>query len=118
MEINNKDKEIKIININDISSDSRTFIDVSKRSIAKLPSFVIGRGVYNPGWKWSIHAGVQTGKLSARHVGWIESGKMMIRTESGNEKEVGSGDFFEVGPNHDAWVVGDEPCVALDFESK
>jgi hypothetical protein len=29
---------------------------------------------------------------------------------------VGPGEAFEVGPGHDAWVVGDEPCVALDFE--
>lgn len=43
---------------------------------------------------------------------------MMIRAESGDEKEAGPGDFFEVRPNHDAWVVGNEPCVALDFESK
>jgi len=113
-----ENKDIKIVNDKEINSDSRTFADGSKRSITRLPSIIIGRGIYNPGWKWSIHAGAQTGKASARHIGWIESGKMMIRTASGDEKEVGPGDFFEVGPNNDAWVVGNEPCVALDFESK
>jgi hypothetical protein len=26
------------------------------------------------------------------------------------------GEAFEVGPGHDDWIVGDEPCVGLDFE--
>lgn len=29
---------------------------------------------------------------------------------------IGPGDAFEVKPGHDAWVLGDETCVALDFE--
>ncbi|MDP3770606.1 MAG: hypothetical protein Q8R40_06795 [bacterium] len=111
------EKEIEIVNKDEINSDSWTFIDGSKRSISKLYSLIIGRGIYNPGWRWSIHTDLQTGKQSARHIGYIESGKMMIRTENRDEKEVGPGDFFEVGPNHDAWVIGDKPCVALDFES-
>lgn len=28
---------------------------------------------------------------------------------------VGPGDAFEVGPAHGAWVIGEEPCIALDF---
>lgn len=108
--------DIIIIKDRKINSNSRTFIDGSVRSTADLFSMRIGRGVYKPGWKWSMHAGLQTGKASARHIGFIEFGKMIIRTAKGYEYEVGSGDFFEVGPNHDAWVVGDEPCVALDFE--
>ena len=109
---------IKIVHINNISSDPRTFIDGSRRFITKLSSMVLGRGVYNPGWKWSVHAGPQTGKESAGHIGWIQSGKMIICSPNGSEYEVGPGDFFEVGPNHDAWVVGDKPCVALDFAIK
>ncbi len=110
--------KIKTINIDKISADPRVFIDGSERSVAKLSSLVIGRGVYKPGWKWSAHAGPQTGKKSGRHIGWIQSGKMIIQAEDGSKNEVGPGDFFEVGPNHDAWVIGDEPCIALDFAIK
>ncbi len=39
----------------------------------------------------------------------------MVRDSSGNESLVHAGEAFEVAENHDAWVVGDEPCVALDF---
>jgi len=41
---------------------------------------------------------------------------MMIRAANGREIKVGPGEAFEVGPGHDAWVVGPEPCIALDFE--
>lgn len=99
-------------------SDSRTFIDESRRAIVQLPSVIIGRGIYKPGWRWSEHAGPQTGKSSARHIGLIESGKMIIRTIDGTQTAIGPGDAFEVGAGHDAWVIGDEPCVALDFETR
>lgn len=94
------------------------FADGSRRSITQLPSLIIGRGVYKSGWRWSKHAGSQTGKDSARHIGWLESGRMIIRSADRTEHAVVSGDFFEIGPGHDAWVVGEEPCVAFDFESK
>ncbi len=108
--------DIATINADQISGDRRIFADGSERCVTKLFSVAIGRGVYNPGWRWSVHAGPQTGKESARHIGWVQSGKMMVRSANNNEVEVGPGDFFEVGPGHDAWVVGHEPCVALDFE--
>jgi hypothetical protein len=40
---------------------------------------------------------------------------MAVRAKDGTEVEVGPGGAFIVAPGHDAWVVGDEPCVALDF---
>jgi len=33
----------------------------------------------------------------------------------GEEAEYGPGDCMEVPPGHDAWIVGDEPCVAIDW---
>jgi class 3 adenylate cyclase len=35
----------------------------------------------------------------------------------GTELEIGPGDVFEIPPGHDAWVVGDEPWVSVDFEA-
>jgi hypothetical protein len=40
---------------------------------------------------------------------------MAVRAKDGTEVKVGPGDAFIAAPGHDAWVVGDEPCVALDF---
>lgn len=97
------------------TGNEREFLDGSIRSTVLLRSCVIGLGTYNPGWTWSAHAGKQSGKPSENHIGYIVSGKMIIKDSSGAETEVGPREAFEVSPDHDAWVVGNEPCVALDF---
>jgi quercetin dioxygenase-like cupin family protein len=98
--------------------NKRVFLDGSERYVADLPSMFIGKGVYQPGWRWSKHAGPQTEKESTRHIGYIISGSMVAQDASGQETTLKPGDAFEIGPNHDGWVIGDEPCVALDFEPR
>ena len=34
--------------------------------------------------------------------------------DDGEEMEYGPGDFATMAPGHDAWIVGDEPCVVID----
>ena len=99
------------------SRNVRKFVDGSVRSSILLRSASIGFGTYNPGWKWSLHAGTQSGRASENHIGYIISGRMMVRESSETEIEIGPGEAFEVGPGHDAWVVGREPCIALDFNT-
>ena len=94
---------------------SRTFIDGSARSAVRLRSAAIGLGTYEPGWKWSSHAGAHTGKPSENHIGYLISGSIIVQDASGFEQQIGPGEAFEVAPGHDAWVVGSEPCIALDF---
>ncbi len=84
--------------------------------MAVLESAAVGRGEYLPGWRWSEHAGPQTGKDSEAHIGYILPGRMVVRGADGQEVLVGPGDSFEAQPGHDAWVVGDEVCIALDFK--
>ena len=95
---------------------SWTFLDGSKRTAVILGSVAIGRGEYLPGWRWSLHAAKQSGKTSAAHIGYVLSGHMVVEGADGIQITVGPGDAFEVLPGHDAWVVGSEPCVAVDFE--
>ena len=92
------------------------FLDGSKRSVVVLDTIAIGKGEYLPGWKWSEHVGAKIGKSAEAHIGYILSGKMVIKSVDGKEVIAKSGDAFEVGPRHDAWVIGNETCVALDFE--
>jgi hypothetical protein len=97
------------------SGDIGRFLDGSVRSRIALRSVCIGWGTYQPGWRWSLHAGGPSGKPSENHVGYVLSGRLTVQDSSGTEIEIGPGEAFEVGPGHDAWVIGDDPCVALDF---
>jgi redox-sensitive bicupin YhaK (pirin superfamily) len=100
------------------AGNTRIFIDGSTRSYADLRTAVIGFGTYEPGWRWSLHAGPQVEKDSENHIGYVISGRMMVKDPSGNEAEIGPGDAFEIAQGSDAWVIGDKPCIALDFIPK
>jgi uncharacterized cupin superfamily protein len=41
---------------------------------------------------------------------------MHVKMDDGSEHEVGPGDVMALSPGHDAWVVGDEPSVQVDFQ--
>ncbi|MER5712536.1 cupin domain-containing protein [Streptomyces sp. NPDC042898] len=77
----------------------------------------VGRAVFEPGWQWSKHVKpiAGTDSCQASHVGYIVSGRMKVVMDDGETVEFGAGDFMEVKPGHDAWVLGDERCVALDW---
>lgn len=103
--------------INYDSDPSWTFLDGSKRGATILESMTIGRGKYLPGWQWSKHVGPTTGSKSKKHMGYIIEGEMMIKSSNGKETKVAPGEAFEVGEGHDAWVLGDKTCIALDFSA-
>jgi quercetin dioxygenase-like cupin family protein len=91
------------------------FLDESERVAVQFRQAAIGRGVYRPGWRWSQHVQPLSGNESEEHIGYVISGRMAVRAKDGTEVEVGPGEAFIAAPGSDAWVVGDEPCVALDF---
>ena len=39
---------------------------------------------------------------------------MIVKMDDGTQIEFGPGDAFYMPPGHDAWIVGDKPCVAID----
>jgi class 3 adenylate cyclase len=80
---------------------------------------VIGRMTYEPGWRWSKDIKPIAGTQSCQfhHVGVTISGHLRVQMQDGVELEVGPGEVFEFPPGHDAWVVGDEPWISVDFEA-
>jgi mannose-6-phosphate isomerase-like protein (cupin superfamily) len=40
---------------------------------------------------------------------------MRVYMDDGSEGEVGPGEAVAIPPGHDAEVIGDEPCVLIDF---
>lgn len=83
----------------------------------KLGGRVVGHGIYEPGWRWSVDARPVLGTRSCElnHTIFILAGRMHVKMDDGQEGEAGAGELIVVGPGHDAWVVGDEPCQLLDF---
>ena len=75
------------------------------------------RAVFRPGWRWSEHVKpiAQTDSCQVHHVGYVISGRMHIRMNDGTEDEFGAGDLLVCPPGHDAWIIGDETCVILDW---
>ena len=78
----------------------------------------VGRATFQPGWKWSDHVKpiAGTDSCQAAHAGYFVSGRMAVRMDSGEEMEFGPGDVALMAPGHDAWVVGNEPCVVIDWQ--
>lgn len=92
-----------------------TFLDGSTRGIVRLQTKFVGLGHYLPGWRWSEHVKPMSDAYTDRHVAYVLSGGFVIQSADGDKRTVNAGAAFEVAPNHDAWVLGDEPCIALDF---
>ncbi len=95
----------------------REFVGKGKMDIVKVGSMSVGKGVFEPGWRWSVNVKPLAGTDSCQSldVGYIMSGRMRVVMDDGTEAEAGPGDVVHIEPGHDAWVVGDEACVFLDF---
>ena len=72
---------------------------------------------FEPGWRWSEHVKPIAGTDSCQtnHFGYALSGRMRVAMDDGSESEIGPGDVATIAPGHDAWIVGDEKCVMIDF---
>lgn len=70
-----------------------------------------------PGLEWSEHVKpiAKTESCQAAHMGYFISGRMRVVMDDGEEMEYVPGDFAIMAPGHDAWIVGDEPCVVIDW---
>lgn len=85
--------------------------------IVMLGDRPIGRLVLEPGWRWSndVKPIAGTPSCEAPHFQYHVSGRLAIRMDDGTEFVAGPGDLTSLPSGHDAWVIGDEPVVAVDF---
>jgi hypothetical protein len=86
--------------------------------IVTLEETTIARVTLRPGWQWSVDArpAGRTGSCDMAHCGYVISGCLAVRMDDGTLLQLKSGDAFRIPPGHDAWVIGDRPCVFVDFE--
>jgi mannose-6-phosphate isomerase-like protein (cupin superfamily) len=99
------------------SPDDRRRMEHGVVDLVNLSGATIGRATFAPGWKWSTQMKplVGTDSCQVAHTGIVLSGRFHVRMDDGREFDLGPGDAHVVAPGHDAWVVGDEPVVALDI---
>lgn len=97
----------------------RPFKDgVGQVEVVSLDELTVGRATFPSGWRWSTHVGPIAGTAScqASHTGYVLSGTMTIRSDDGEELTFAAGDVMICAPGHDAWTVGEQPCVVLDWQ--
>jgi uncharacterized cupin superfamily protein len=101
----------------DAADETRT-ASKTKVEVVDLGAVTAMRGTFEPGWKWSecVKPVAGTESCQVAHTGYVASGRMMIRMDDGTEHEFGPGDVGTIPPGHDAWVVGDDACVFIDFQ--
>jgi hypothetical protein len=78
----------------------------------------VGRAVLQPGWKWStsVKPIAKTKSCEAPHFQYHVSGVLMVVMDDGTQIECRAGDVSLLPSGHDAWVVGNEPAVLVDFQ--
>ena len=77
----------------------------------------VGRLTLKPGWRWSTHVKPIAGTdwCEAPHFQYQISGQMHVLMEDGSEFDTGPGEVINIPSGHDAWVIGDEPVVVVDW---
>lgn len=85
--------------------------------LVRIAGTEIGRLVLQPGWRWSSHVKPIAGTefCEAPHFQYHVSGTLRIATPDGVEFDAGPGQVTALPSGHDAWVVGDEPVVVVDW---
>jgi hypothetical protein len=103
----------------DAPDETRT-PDKTHVAVVRMGSASAARMTFEPGWSWAecIKPIVGTESCQVRHVGLAQSGAMHVSHDDGTEHEITAGQAYVIEPGHNAWVVGEEPFVGLEFESR
>ena len=102
------------------SPDETRTPEKTRVDVVRMGDTTAARFAFEPGWKWSecVKPVAGTDSCQVRHVGVVQSGRMVVKHEDGSEVEIGPGEAYLIEPGHDAWVVGDEGFVGFEFESR
>ncbi len=86
--------------------------------LLKVGGATVGRATFEPGWRWStsVQPIAKTKSCEAPHFQYHVSGVLMVLMDDGTELECKPGDVSHLPSGHDAWVVGNEPAVIVDFQ--
>ncbi|MGC2035302.1 MAG: cupin domain-containing protein [Thermoplasmata archaeon] len=99
------------------SPDETRQFEKGKAELVNIGGGVVGRLTLQPGWRWSVHLKpvVKTEWCEAAHFQYQVSGRLHVQMADGTELETGPGDVVALPSGHDAWVLGNEPVVVIDW---
>jgi hypothetical protein len=102
------------------SPDETRTPEKTRVDVVRMGDTTAARFAFEPGWKWSecVKPVVGGDSCQIRHVGVVQAGRLVTKHEDGTEVELGPGEAYVIEPGHEAWVVGDERFVALEFEAR
>jgi hypothetical protein len=102
----------------DHPDDVATYGRIKKEEVV-LEGVTVHRVTFDKGARWSVdlkpHAG--TASCFLPHVASVQAGRLHVVMDDGSEEEFGPQDIMMLPPGHDAWAVGDEPCVFIEFSA-
>jgi len=99
------------------SPDETRKFEHGQIQVVNIGGGTVGRATFEPGWRWSTHVKPIAGTdlCQAPHFMYQISGRMVAKMADGTEVESGPGDVVLLAPGHDAWVVGNEAVVVIDW---
>ena len=105
-------------NKNFAQPDEARKFDKGQLELVTLGGVTFGRGTFQPGWRWStsVQPLAKTKSCEAPHFQYHVSGVLRIKMDDGTEFDCKPGDVSLLPSGHDAWTVGNEPAVVVDFQ--
>jgi hypothetical protein len=88
-----------------------------KKETVELNGVSVTRVTFDVGAKWSNdlkdYAGTKSCQLP--HVALVIGGTLRVVMDDGSAEDFSKNEVMLLPPGHDAWTVGDEPCVFVEF---
>jgi class 3 adenylate cyclase len=90
-----------------------------RAAVVSLDEATVARSEFSPGWQWSTDLAPIMGTTSCQvhHLGHAVSGILHVRMDDGEELDIPPDSIYEIPPGHDAWVVGEEPWLTVEWTS-
>lgn len=109
-------EKVQVKNV--VQADEVRVFEKGRLELVNIAGRMVGRAVFQPGWKWSLHVKpiVKTKSCEAPHFQYQLAGRLKVVMDDGTEFETKAGDVMNIPPGHDAWVVGEEPVIVVDFQ--
>ena len=88
--------------------------------MVSIEGTMIGRARFQPGWRWSndVKPIARTERCMILHKGYCIAGSMTVQADDGAETTINAGDGYVIELGHDAWVIGNDVCVLVDFSEQ